>query len=51
VTTAIILDVVILFAFVWAKAQSDAPIIWLALIGLLLIFGGEYGFIRFKKQD
>jgi len=51
VITAIILDVVILCAFVWEKSQSDALIIWVSLIGLLLIFGGEYGFIRFKKKD
>lgn len=43
--TAIILDVIVLGAFLWVKAQSDMLVIWASLIGLVLIFGGERIFI------
>ncbi len=43
--TAIILDVVVLGAFLWVKAQSDMLVIWASLIGLVLIFGSERIFI------
>jgi amino acid transporter len=48
--TAIILDVVVLGAFLWVKAQSDMLVIWASLIGLVLIFGGERIFIS-HNQD
>lgn len=47
---AIVLDVVVLGAFLVIKAQSDPLVIWAALIGMLLIFGGEYGFIRWRAK-
>ena len=48
--TAIILDVVVLGAFLWVKTQSDVLVIWASLIGLVLIFGGERMFIS-HNQD
>ncbi|TWU39869.1 Inner membrane transport protein YbaT [Novipirellula aureliae] len=43
--TAIILDVVILGAFVWMKATSDTLVIWVSLIGFVVIFAGERVFL------
>ena len=39
--TAIVLDVVVLGAFLWVKAQSDTPVVWISLIGLVLVFVAE----------
>jgi len=46
VLTAIVLDVVVLGAFLWVKAHSDMFVIWASLIGLVLIFVGERLFLR-----
>lgn len=50
VITAIVLDVVVLGAFLWVKIQNDIFIIWASIIGLALIFTGEYWFISQKKE-
>jgi amino acid transporter len=42
---AILLDVIVLGALLWVKAQSDMLVIWASLLGLVLIFGGECIFI------
>ncbi len=43
---AIVLDLVVLAAFVVVKAQTDMLVIWAALLGLMVIFAGERYFIR-----
>jgi amino acid transporter len=48
--TAIVLDVIVLGAFLWVKAESDMLVIWVSLIGLVLIFAGERIFIH-KYQN
>ncbi|GJM03890.1 MAG: amino acid permease [Rhodomicrobium sp.] len=48
--TAIVLDVIVLGAFLWVKAESDILVIWVSLIGLVLIFVGERIFIH-KYQN
>tara|TARA_R110002072_G_scaffold64203_1_gene159153 strand:+ start:131177 stop:132490 length:1314 start_codon:yes stop_codon:yes gene_type:complete len=50
--TAIIVDVIILGAFLWVKLQQDIFILWASLVGLLFVFGGEYLFInKIKKSE
>lgn len=49
--TAIVLDVVVLGAFVWVKAQSDMLIIWASLTGVALIFAGERFFLRRFREN
>ena len=49
--TAILLDVIILGAFLWVKMQSDMLIIWASSVGLILIFAGEYLFIRMYSPE
>ncbi|MBH0072640.1 APC family permease [Pseudoalteromonas sp. NZS127] len=41
VLSAIVLDIVVLSAFVWIKASSDMLVIWSAIVGLLVIVGSE----------
>ncbi|MFO8237167.1 MAG: APC family permease [Prochlorococcaceae cyanobacterium] len=49
--TAMVLDVVILAAFLWARAQSDILIVWVSALGLALIFIAERGFLRLHPYD
>jgi len=49
--TAIILDVVVLGAFLVVKAQTDMLVIYVSLTGLSLIFLGEWFFLRKSQTD
>lgn len=49
--TAIVLDVVVLGAFLWVKAQVDMLVIWSAIIGLVIVFAGERVFLRRFRQQ
>jgi amino acid transporter len=50
--TAIILDVVVLSAFLIVKAQSDMLVIYVSLAGMAIIFAGERLFLRhYSKED
>ncbi len=46
VATAIVLDVVVLCAFMALKAQSDPLVVYVSLAGMAAIFGGEWIFLR-----
>ena len=48
---AIVLDVIILGAFLWVKAESDMFVVWASLIGLVVIFFGERIFINKYQSD
>ena len=47
--SAIVLDVVVLGAFLAAKLQSDPWVLAIAAVGLVVIFGGEWWFLRSRK--
>lgn len=50
--TAIILDVVVLSAFLIVKVQSDMLVIYVSLAGMAIIFAGERLFLRhYSKED
>ncbi|NIP48532.1 MAG: APC family permease, partial [Gammaproteobacteria bacterium] len=49
--TAIVLDVVVLSAFLWVKAQSDIFVVWISLIGLGLVFVAEKWFLKIHEYD
>ncbi|MGK2949646.1 MAG: APC family permease [Acidimicrobiales bacterium] len=51
VAIAIILDVVVLSAFVWIKATSDPTVLLVAAVGILLIIGGERWLMRSHTDD
>lgn len=48
VTTAIILDAIVLTVFVFIKMQADSMVVWVSLIFMLLIFFMERLFLRSK---
>ncbi len=49
--TAIVLDVIVLGAFLTMKASSDMLIVVVALIGLVAVFGGEWLFLQSVKRS
>ncbi len=49
--TAMVLDVVVLGAFLWVKAQSDILVVWISLIGLGLVFVAEKWFLKLHEYD
>jgi hypothetical protein len=49
--TAIVLDVIVLGAFLWVKAQSDILIVWISLVGLAMVFGAEKWFLKLHDYD
>jgi len=48
--TAIVLDLIVLGAFLTIKAQTDMLIVVFALIGLTLVFLGEWLFLRLQPE-
>lgn len=48
--TAIVLDVVVLGAFLWVKAKSDMLVIWASAVGLIIVFAGENIFLKHRKK-
>lgn len=49
--TALILDLIILIAFLWIKASSDVFVIIVSAIGIALVFTGEKWFLHYKKYE
>ncbi len=49
--TAIVLDVIVLGAFLWVKVQFDMLVIWASLISLAAIFIGEKYFLKAHEND
>jgi amino acid transporter len=48
---ALLLDATILAAFCWSKGTSDPLILVFAGVGLLVIFGGEWTYLRRRGDD
>ncbi|CAM4275472.1 APC family permease [Gillisia hiemivivida] len=51
VICALVLDIVVLFAFVWIKIENDPILIGIALGSILLIFFGEKWFLNHKTVE
>jgi amino acid transporter len=51
VISALVLDFVVLFAFVWIKIEKDPLLIGIAVGSILLIFFGEKWFLKHKSAD
>ncbi|MEZ5489289.1 MAG: APC family permease [Gammaproteobacteria bacterium] len=49
--TAIVLDIVVLIAFLWVKVQSDVLVIYASIAGLVLILAGERWFLSKEKTN
>jgi len=49
VITAMVVDGVVLAAFLWIKASSDFLEVWLSFALMIFIFAGEKWFLKMRK--
>jgi hypothetical protein len=49
--TAIVLDAVVLGAFIWIKLESDPLVVAVAAAGMAMIFSAEWWFLRRKDSS
>lgn len=49
--TALLLDLIVLIAFLWIKANSDILVVFVSAIGVILVFAGEKWFLHWKKIE
>ncbi len=47
--SALLLDLIVLIAFIWIKANSDIFVVIISAIGIVLVFAGEKWFLHWKK--
>ena len=48
--SALLLDLIVLAAFVWVKANADIFVVIVAASGVALVFAAEKLFLHFKKR-
>jgi amino acid transporter len=49
--TALLLDLIVLVAFLWIKASSDIFVVIISAIGIVLVFAGEKWFLHWKTNE
>jgi hypothetical protein len=49
--SALLLDLIVLIAFLWIKATTDIFVIIISVIGIILVFAGEKWFLHWKKNE
>lgn len=49
--TALLLDFIVLAAFLWVKATTDIFVVIVSAIGIVLVFAGEKWFLHWKKSE
>ncbi|NQD68902.1 amino acid permease, partial [Bacillus haikouensis] len=49
--SALILDAIVLAAFIWVKAQSDLLVVGVSLAFMILIFTGEHFFLKNRDSE
>jgi hypothetical protein len=49
--SALLLDLLVLIAFLWVKASSDILVIIVSAIGIALVFAGEKWFLHWKEDN
>jgi heme/copper-type cytochrome/quinol oxidase subunit 4 len=48
--SALLLDFIVLMAFLWVKANSDILVVIVSIIGIVLVFAGEKWFLHWAKK-
>ncbi|WP_394175321.1 APC family permease [Guptibacillus hwajinpoensis] len=51
VWTALILDAIVLLAFMWVKATTDWLIVVVSIIFIVFIFVGEHFFLKYRQEE
>jgi amino acid transporter len=49
--SALLLDLIVLIAFLWIKANSDIFVVIVSAIGVVLVFAGEKWFLHWQEND
>ena len=49
--SALLLDLIVLIAFLWVKASSDIFVVIVSAIGVILVFAGEKWFLHWKENE
>lgn len=49
--SALLLDLIVLVAFLWIKLNSDIFVVIISAIGIVLVFAGEKWFLHWKKMN
>ncbi|HZJ36099.1 MAG TPA: APC family permease [Gillisia sp.] len=49
--SALLLDLIVLIAFLWIKASSDMFVVIVSAIGMVLVFAGEKWFLHWKEKE
>ncbi len=49
--SALLLDLIVLVAFLWIKASSDIFVVIVSVIGIILVFAGEKWFLFWKEKQ
>jgi len=49
--SALLLDLIVLIAFLWVKASSDIFVVIVSAIGIILVFAGEKWFLHWKENE
>jgi amino acid transporter len=49
--SALLLDLIVLIAFLWIKASSDIFVVIVSAIGVVLVFAGEKWFLHWKENE
>ncbi|MGR3766258.1 APC family permease [Rossellomorea sp. NS-SX7] len=51
VLTALVLDAIVLAAFIWVKVQSDILVVGVSIVFMILIFAGEHFFLKNRDPE
>jgi amino acid transporter len=49
--SALLLDLIVLIAFLWIKATTDIFVVIISVIGIILVFAAEKWFLQWKKSE
>ena len=49
--SALLLDLIVLIAFLWVKATTDIFVVIVSIIGIALVFASEKWFLYWKKTE
>jgi hypothetical protein len=49
--SALLLDLIVLIAFVWVKVNTDVFVVIVSIIGITLVFAGEKWFLHRQKNE
>jgi len=49
--SALVLDLIVLIAFLWIKATTDIFVVIISVIGIILVFAGEKWFLHWKESE